>query len=184
MPHLGPLVPDPEAAVHPRRHPRLRRHVRQARLLQAARGVTCRARVTRVQATRLTSVQATRRARDTCLTLSGCEAAGEHQHQDRLLPPPHHVSRVTAGCWCDVSRVTAAGVTCLVSLGRLIIQLIPVCLLWSPPLTLSSQAGMETVLTEPSWKVDTLPWSHKNTAQGNWCTTGKFELFYENMVYI
>ena len=87
MPHLGALVPDPEAAVHPRRHPRLRRHVRQARLLQAARGVTCRARVTRV-----TGVQATRRARDTCLTLSGCEAAGEHQHQDRLLPPPHHVS--------------------------------------------------------------------------------------------
>ena len=87
MPHLGPLVPDPEAAVHPRRHPRLRRHVRQARLLQAARGVTCRARVTRV-----TGVQATRRSRDTCLTLSGCEAAGEHQHQDRLLPPPHHLS--------------------------------------------------------------------------------------------
>ena len=109
--HLGPLVPDPEAAVHPRRHPRLRRHVRQARLLQAARGVTC-----------------------------------------------------------------------LVSLGRLIIQLIRVCLLWSPPLTLFSLAGMETVLTEPSWKVDTLPWSHKNTAQGNWCTTGKFELFYR--VYI
>ena len=134
MPHLGPLVPDPEAAVHPRRHPRLRRHVPRARLLQAARGVTCRARVTHV-----TGVQATRRARDTCLTLSGCEAAGEHQHQDRLLPPPHHVS-----------RVTAAGVTCLVSLGRLIIQLIPVCLLWSPPLTLSSLAGMETVLTEPS----------------------------------
>ena len=103
----------PEAAVHPRRHPRLRRHVRQARLLQAARGVTC-----------------------------------------------------------------------LVSLGRLIIQLIPVCLLWSPPLTLFSLAGMETVLTEPSWKVDTLPWSHKNTAQGNWCTTGKFDTFYENMVYI
>ena len=113
MPHLGALVPDPEAAVHPRRHPRLRRHVPRARLLQAARGVTC-----------------------------------------------------------------------LVSLGRLIIQLIPVCLLWSPPLTLFSLAGMETVLTEPSWKVDTLPWSHKNTAQGNWCTTGKFELFYENMVYI
>ena len=107
MPHLGPLVPDPEAAVHPRRHPRLRRHVRRARLLQAARGVTCRARVTRVQTTRPTGVQATCRARDTCLTLSGCEAAGEHQHQDRLLPPPHHVSRVTAG-WCHVSRVTGA----------------------------------------------------------------------------
>ena len=102
MPHLGPLVPDPEAAVHPRRHPRLRRHVRQARLLQAARGVTCRARVSRVQATRPTGVQATCRARDTCLTLSGCEAAGEHQHQDRLLPPPHHVSLLL------VSRVTGA----------------------------------------------------------------------------
>ena len=59
MPHLSALVPDPEAAVHPRRHPRLRRHVRQARLLQAARGVTCRAHVSRVQATRLTGVQTT-----------------------------------------------------------------------------------------------------------------------------
>ena len=93
-------------------------------------------------------------------------------------PPAATPSRVTCHCWL-VSRVT-----CLVSLGRLIIQLIPVCLLWSPPLTLFSLAGMETVLTEPSWKVDTLPWSHKNTAQGNWCTTGKFDTFYENMVYI
>ena len=106
MPHLGPLVPDPEAAVHPRRHPRLRRHVRQARLLQAARGVTC-----------------------------------------------------------------------LVSLGRLIIQLIPVCLLWSPPLTLSSQAGMETVLTEPSRKVDTLPWSHWETVLRR--ETSQFDTFYQ-----